>query len=262
MEQIGFERSALLPDCGDRWWLRGVLFESTAGGAVDAAAEEGIGGAWGLHIEEGLSGGVLLDGLNAAILVEPTASGAWTRSLYIDAEANLLQREVLEQILCGQAGGGFEALAHSAVRRNGTRYVPIAWEEDGERKRIRVQGVVAPAGANAPQAVGAEKADVQLVAPSGWRRAGRVPLPGGSSIPPRVAPLKAAAVAPGAPRPHGRTPLPGGSSVLPRDVVAPAAAAAKASATIGAAPQVLELSTDGSGSLSTHVFWHGNVAGC
>ena len=74
--------------------------------------------AWGFHINSGNYSNVLLDGLNVAMFGSspgPMAEGNWSVALYLDERANEQQRQALEAIFSGSAGGPCLGVAHLAI---------------------------------------------------------------------------------------------------------------------------------------------------
>jgi hypothetical protein len=97
------------------------------------------------EIGEGGFGAVRLDGLGAAIVIrtpEAMAAGNWTVGLYLDERADAAQREALETIFGGRAGGPPGFLASLVTTRLPTRVVPIRFEKDGRRRRAAIPGVL------------------------------------------------------------------------------------------------------------------------
>jgi hypothetical protein len=102
-------------------------------------------GHWAFHIEEGRYGETPLTGLDVVIVFDSPQqmfAGDWVEAIYIDERAHDDQRRALETILTGAAGGPWEVLARFVGKRLETRYVPIALEDDGRVKRVRVEGIL------------------------------------------------------------------------------------------------------------------------
>lgn len=134
---------------GTKWRAKGLLFENCNCQLVCPAhisfkqlcTHERCIGHWSVHIEEGRFGDVVLDGLNAVIFYETPRhmiSGEWTELFYVDERADAAQREALETIFSGKAGGPWEVLARFVARRLPTRYVPLRFEDGDRRKRMWV----------------------------------------------------------------------------------------------------------------------------
>jgi hypothetical protein len=96
------------------------------------------------HIERGSYGDVSLDGLNAVVALRtPGVMGAGNASvaLYLDERADERQREALQAIFSGAAGGPPAALAPIITTVLGVKSVPIRWHKDGKRRAVEIPGV-------------------------------------------------------------------------------------------------------------------------
>lgn len=101
-------------------------------------------GYWALRFDEGSFGGVSLEGAKAVVTFDcpqRMIDGNWTEALLIDESAPASQREALESLLTGQAGGPWEVLARFVGRRLDTRFVPIAFADEGATKRGSIAGL-------------------------------------------------------------------------------------------------------------------------
>lgn len=91
--------------------------------------------AW--HIREGHYGDVDLSGLSAAMLavsgeeVMFAPGTEWDVVVLLDEAANDAQREALQAIYTGQAGGIFAAIVEAHVRSASVEFVPIDYARDG-----------------------------------------------------------------------------------------------------------------------------------
>lgn len=96
----------------------------------------------GMKIAEGHFDRVDLGGLKWVGVVHfPGAmhqgNGDW--ELYIDEKASKPQRDALQQILTGKAGGPlFEIVAAVAPKHAGTHFVSIEWQFNKERRRAQI----------------------------------------------------------------------------------------------------------------------------
>ncbi len=133
----------------DHWWARGLLFESCNCQVVcpghvhfsQSCTHERCIGYWALRFDEGRYGDTSLDGVRAVVAFECPQlmiAGDWTEVLLIDQEASPDQREAVEAILRGDAGGPWEVLARFVSEWLPTRFVPIEMEDEGKVKRVRV----------------------------------------------------------------------------------------------------------------------------
>lgn len=107
-------------------------------------------GYWALRFDEGRFGDTHLDGVRAVVAFECPQlmiAGDWTEVLLIDEEASPDQREAVEAILRGEAGGPWEVLARFVSEWLPTRFVRIEIEDEGRVKRVRV-GSAAEASAS------------------------------------------------------------------------------------------------------------------
>ncbi len=69
-------------------------------------------------------------------------SGEWTQAIYVDERADEEQRQALDTILTGRAGGPWAVLARFVSPRLETRYVPIHFADEGRRKRMWMDGLL------------------------------------------------------------------------------------------------------------------------
>ncbi len=100
---------------------------------------------FGFHIDRGTYGGVALDGLNAAIVGRspgPLAEGNLSVALYLDERANAGQREALQAILSGGAGGPMGVLAPMIGTILGVKAVPITYRIAGKQRAMEIPDVL------------------------------------------------------------------------------------------------------------------------
>jgi hypothetical protein len=98
-----------------------------------------------IHISEGHSDGVRLDGLNAVLVVDSPAvmgDGGWRVAVYIDERADETQREALSAVLSGAQGGPPGMLAALVGEQLGVKFVPISFTSDSDCKRVEVPGIM------------------------------------------------------------------------------------------------------------------------
>lgn len=96
-------------------------------------------------IESGRHGDVPLDGLHGALAIYtpgPMAAGGWTLGVYVDGRGSDVQRQALDAILSGRAGGAPARLAPLVVKRLPTRAAPIVFAREGRRRSARIEGVL------------------------------------------------------------------------------------------------------------------------
>lgn len=96
------------------------------------------------HIEKGRSGSQPLDGLNFALAVYCRGNMMtlkWEAALYVDQRATAPQREALQTILGGKAGGVFGVLAPFIGTLHGVRFVPIEFTVSGKRRSLKIPGI-------------------------------------------------------------------------------------------------------------------------
>ncbi len=98
------------------------------------------------RITDGKYGDLSLTGLNVVTVLESPgnmADGDFRQSLYIDRTADEPQRQALERIYRGQAGGGIFGVIHgpeSVSTFAGTKYVPIQF--DLEAGTVDIPGIL------------------------------------------------------------------------------------------------------------------------
>ncbi len=135
------------------WWVNGILYENCNCQLLCPAHvsfkqrcdHERCLGFWGVHVEKGRFGQLVLSEQNAVILYDAAQlmhSADWTVEIYLDQNAEKAERGALEKILTGEAGGPWRHLAKFVVERLETRVAPIHFEDDGKRKMLRIDGVL------------------------------------------------------------------------------------------------------------------------
>ncbi len=135
------------------WWARGLLFENcncqiVCPGHVHFSqncTHERCVGYWAIRFDEGDYGGVSLAGARAVVVYDSPRhmiDGEWTEVVVIDETASPGQREALEAILSGRAGGPWEVLDRFVSERLPTRFVPIAITDEGILKRVSVESLL------------------------------------------------------------------------------------------------------------------------
>jgi hypothetical protein len=98
-----------------------------------------------IHIDRGSYGNVSIGGLNAVIAAHVDGAmggGGWKVGLLLDETANEQQREALQAILSGAAGGPMGALAPLIGEMLGVKYAPITFIKDGRHRSVTVPNTV------------------------------------------------------------------------------------------------------------------------
>jgi hypothetical protein len=102
-------------------------------------------GYWAVRIDEGRFESVSLEGLKALVVFDTPKrmiDGGWTEVLVIDAAAGPDEREALETILTGQAGGPWGLLARFVGTRLPTRFLSIELSDGGTAISAAVAGLM------------------------------------------------------------------------------------------------------------------------
>jgi hypothetical protein len=97
------------------------------------------------HVDQGLYGDVTLDGLNAIVMARSPgimADGNWSVAVYLDDRADNGQREALQSIFTGSAGGPLGGLAPFISTVLGIRSVPITYEKQGKRRAVEIPNLM------------------------------------------------------------------------------------------------------------------------
>ena len=131
------------------WRASGLLFENCNCQVVcpghmhfsQLCTHERCVGYWAIRIDEGRFDGQVLDGVRAVIAYDSPRhmiDGHWTEVILIDESASASQREAVEAILTGRAGGPWAVLARFVGRRLPTRFLPIEIADEPESKKVRI----------------------------------------------------------------------------------------------------------------------------
>jgi len=94
-----------------------------------------------VHIRQGIFGGIDLKGLNAVQVVQtpgPMGQGNGTLAVYVDHNGSESQRDALERIFTGAAGGPPAALAGMVTTRLPVKSVAIDYSSDGNVHRLSI----------------------------------------------------------------------------------------------------------------------------
>jgi len=135
------------------WWAKGLIFENCNCQLVcpghmhfdQLCTHERCIGYWAIRVDSGQYGDVSLAGLRAVVAFDTPQhmiSGGWTELILIDETATHQQREALQTIFAGQAGGPWETLGRFVSRRLDTRYVPIEFSDDDISKSVTIPGLL------------------------------------------------------------------------------------------------------------------------
>jgi hypothetical protein len=92
-------------------------------------------------LAEGRWGSLALGGLHLALLLDVPgrmAEGNYALGLFLDERGTDPQRQALEQIFTGRAGGPIGWWSGVVAHYLGAQVVPIAYEADGHRRRVSI----------------------------------------------------------------------------------------------------------------------------
>jgi len=142
-----------MPSPATPWRATGELFENCNCQLVcpghmhfsQACTHERCIGYWAIRIDEGAYGSVPLTGLKAFVAFDcpqHMIEGNWTEVVIIDEAATPAQREALDTILRGRAGGSWALLAKFVSRWLETRYLPIDFTEEPHARHARIPGLL------------------------------------------------------------------------------------------------------------------------
>jgi hypothetical protein len=141
------------------WSARGLLFENCTCQLVcpghmhfsQACTHERCLGYWAIRVDQGRFGDVPLDGLRAFVAFDSPQrmmDGGWTEVVIIDQSATPAQRDAMDRILRGQAGGSWSRLAPFVARWLDTRYLPIEFVDEGTTHRGAIPGLLTTSVSN------------------------------------------------------------------------------------------------------------------
>jgi hypothetical protein len=88
---------------------------------------------------------VALDGLNVVTILRspgPIVDGNLSIAVYLDEGADERQRETLQMIFAGAAGGPMGGLAPLISSVLGTKTMPITFRKEGKRRAVEIPGVM------------------------------------------------------------------------------------------------------------------------
>ena len=132
------------------WRLEGTYFENcscdmvcpcTTSGFTMPADTERCRVVLVFHVDSGEVDGTDVSGLTVGVLADTPrvmAEGNWRVGLFMDEAASEEQAEKLGAVFSGQLGGPLEVLAPLMGEMLGMETVPIEYEDDGRRHRVRI----------------------------------------------------------------------------------------------------------------------------
>lgn len=97
------------------------------------------------RINKGEFNGLKLDDLNVVVTIytpEAMGLGNWKVALYLDERATPEQQKALGAIFSGEAGGPMAAFSSLISENLGVRVVPITFEADAMKRKVRVEGIL------------------------------------------------------------------------------------------------------------------------
>ena len=137
------------------WWMKGDWFDVCSCavpcpcGFAQAPTNNQCEGVMAYHVREGAYGDTGLHGLNVIALVTFTGN-AWAREnpvsigIFMDQRADEAQREALQMVFSGRAGGWMGVFAELVGEVRGLEFVPITFEvaQDLAHWRAEIPGRV------------------------------------------------------------------------------------------------------------------------
>ncbi|HEY2804373.1 MAG TPA: DUF1326 domain-containing protein [Gemmatimonadales bacterium] len=103
-------------------------------------------GNWNWHITEGTYGDVPLSGLTFSLAVNWPAAihqGNGNGIIVVDERASPAQRQAIESLVAGRAGGPWKVIATTIAKVNGPVYAPYEVRFDGFNSRVKAGSVIA-----------------------------------------------------------------------------------------------------------------------
>ncbi len=137
------------------WWIKGDWFDVCSCNVpcpctfAQAPTNNRCEGVMAYHVREGVYGDIRLDGLNV-IVIAAFEGNAWLKEnpvsigIFMDERADDAQREALQKVFSGQAGGWMGVFAEMVGEIRGLEFVPIEFEvaKDLAHWRIDIPGKV------------------------------------------------------------------------------------------------------------------------
>jgi hypothetical protein len=133
------------------WYAKGLLFENCSCTLVcpghvhfsQPCTHDRCLGYWAIRVDEGRFGGTNLVGMKMVVTYDSPQhmiEGGWVQQIVIDERADQAQRNALETIITGQAGGPWGVLARFVGTRLPTEYRRVDIVEEGRLKKVNVAG--------------------------------------------------------------------------------------------------------------------------
>ena len=131
----------------ESWKVSGTYFEACNCAAacpcvfLSAPTEGACTAIIAWHIDQGSSGEVKLNGLNAVMLIYTPGhmlQTKWKVALYLDENASADQHKALGAIFSGQAGGHLATLGPLIGEVMGVKAVPIQYSAKGKERSLRI----------------------------------------------------------------------------------------------------------------------------
>jgi hypothetical protein len=135
------------------WWAKGLLVENcncqiVCPGHVHFTQEcthDRCVGYWAMRVTEGMYEQISLDDVKAIVAFtspKRMSDGGWTQRVIIDDSASGGQRQSIETILRGRAGGPWAVLAKFVETHLPAQFLPIQFAADGPSWRVSIAGVL------------------------------------------------------------------------------------------------------------------------
>ncbi|RLA46856.1 MAG: hypothetical protein DRQ97_06975 [Gammaproteobacteria bacterium] len=128
-------------------YLCPCIFTNSTAPSIPATEEAGDHciAAMALNIQDGQFGDVSLSDLSFMLILKTglvMSAGEWTTAIIIDDKASPAQREALEQITSGQAGGPLEMLLPLIKEFAGIHYGDIQFHLEENKRSVVVPGMI------------------------------------------------------------------------------------------------------------------------
>jgi len=135
------------------WFARGLLFENcnctlVCPGHVhfsQPCTHDRCLGYWAIRIDAGRFGDIDLSGSKLVVTYDTPKhmiEGGWVQQIVIDEAADPAQREALESIVTGKAGGPWAVLAQFVGTRLPAEFRRVEIVEEGRSKQVVIEGFI------------------------------------------------------------------------------------------------------------------------